>query len=154
MTKAVIVIPLLNFHMHNQREISSGMLHQQRRKSHCHQRHLTLLQREHQCHQIRHHREQIHLKKEITVVTVRNLKTWYISPQYHIFFDDLFETTFRRGQNDPVIDQICNDIFDSIWDWYAEEEYDPGGQLIYRPPPLADVWIDEPGRRERWRSVD
>ena len=73
------------------------------------------------------------------VATVRNLKTGYIYPQYHIVFDDLFETTFCRGQNNPVIDQICNDRFDSRRDWYAEEEYDPEGQLIYRPPPLADV---------------
>ena len=55
------------------------------------------------------------------VATVRNLKTGYISPQYHIFFDDLFETTFHRGQNNPVIDKICNDLFDSSQYWYAEE---------------------------------
>ena len=83
------------------------------------------------------------------VVTFRNLKTGYISPQYHIVFDVLFETTFCRGQNDPVIDQLCNGIFDSSRDWYAEEEYDTEGQLIYRPPPLNDVWLDEPGCWER-----
>ena len=54
------------------------------------------------------------------VATVQKLKTGYISPQYHIFFDDLFETTFRRGKNNPVIDQVCNDLFDSSRDWYAE----------------------------------
>ena len=83
------------------------------------------------------------------VATVRNLKTGYISPQYHIMFDDLFETKYCRGQNEPVIDQLCNNIFDSSRDWYAGEEYATESQLIYRPPPLADVWIDEPGRRER-----
>ena len=50
MTKAVIVILLLNFHMQNQREISLRMSHQQRRKSHFHRRQLKLLHREHQCH--------------------------------------------------------------------------------------------------------
>ena len=64
-------------------------------------------------------------------------------------FDDLFKTTVRQGDNDPVIDTIWNDLFDSSRDWYAEEEYDSSGQLIYRPPPLVDVWIDERGRRER-----
>ena len=59
------------------------------------------------------------------VVTVQNIKKGYIYPQYHIFFDDLFETTFFRGQNDPATDQVYNDIFDSNRDWYAEEEYDP-----------------------------
>ena len=61
----------------------------------------------------------------------------------------MFGTTVRRGNNDPVIDRIYNDLFDSSRDWYAEEEYDPEGQLIYRPPPLSDVWLDELGRWER-----
>ena len=70
MTKAVIVIILLNFHMQNKRENYSSMSQQQRRKSHCHQSHLTLLQREHQCHRILHQREQINLHKNITVITL------------------------------------------------------------------------------------
>ena len=64
-------------------------------------------------------------------------------------FDDLFETTYHRGQNEPVIDQLCNNIFDFSRSWYAEEEYETEGQLIYRPPPLPDVWIDDPGRQEQ-----
>ena len=48
-----------------------------------------------------------------------------------------------------MIYQICNNLFDFSQNWYAEEEYYPKGQLIYRPPPLADVWIDEPGRQEQ-----
>ena len=83
------------------------------------------------------------------VANVRNLWTGYILPQYHLVFDDLFKTTVRQGDNQPVIDTICNDMFDSSWDRYAEEEYDSSGQLIYRPPPLADVWLDERRRRER-----
>ena len=88
-------------------------------------------------------------KHSTLVATVRNLKTGYISSQYHVVFDDMFETTVFRGDNNPVIDRICNDLFDSIRDWYAEEEYDPKGQLIYRPPPSDDVWIDEAGRRKQ-----
>ena len=87
------------------------------------------------------------------VANVRNLRTGYISPQYHLVFDDLFETTVCQGYNDPVIDTIFNDLFESIRDWYAEEEYDSSGQLIYRPPPLADVWLDECGRRERKKEL-
>ena len=70
MKKVVIIIFLLNFHMQNQREISSRMSHQQRRKYHCHRRHLTLLQRYHQCHQILHQRERIYLQKETTVANL------------------------------------------------------------------------------------
>ena len=58
MTKSVIVILLLNSHMQNQREISLRMLCQHHRKAHFHQRHLPLIQREHQFHQILHQREQ------------------------------------------------------------------------------------------------
>ena len=83
------------------------------------------------------------------VANVQNLTTGYISPQYHVLFDDLFETAIREGENGPVIDRICNDLFDSSRYWYAEEEFDSNGQLIYRPPPLADLWLDERGRRER-----
>ena len=82
------------------------------------------------------------------VATVQNLKTGYISSQYHVVFDYLFDTTVFRGNNNPVIALICNDIFDSSWDWYAEEEYDLKGQLIYIPPNLADVWLGEPGHME------
>ena len=81
------------------------------------------------------------------VANFRNLTTEDISPQYHVVFDDLFETAIREGENDPVIDLICNDILDSSRDWYAEEEFDSNGQLIYRLPPLADVWLDERRRR-------
>ena len=61
-------------------------------------------------------------KEHLTLVAnVHNLRTGYISPQYHLVFDDLFETPVRQGYNDPVINTICNDLFDSIWDWYMEE---------------------------------
>ncbi len=32
---------------------------------------------------------------------------------------------------------------------YAEDEYGPDGSLIYTPPPLDKVWLDEEGIRER-----
>ena len=82
-------------------------------------------------------------------MNVHNLWTGYISPQYHPGIDDLLETTFLTGDNDPVIDNICNDHFDSSRDWYAEEEFDPDGQLIYRSPPLAGICLDERGRQEQ-----
>ena len=40
------------------------------------------------------------------VANVCNLRTGYILPQYHLVFDDFFETTVRKGDNDPVIDTI------------------------------------------------
>jgi len=44
-----------------------------------------------------------------------------------------------------VFDAICNDLFDLNRDWYADAEYDDNEKLIYRPPPLDDVWLDEQG---------
>ena len=82
-------------------------------------------------------------------VNVCNLRTGYISLQYHRVVDDLFETTILAGDNDPVINNICNNLFDSIRNWYAAELFDPVGQLIYRPPQLADFWLDEHGHREQ-----
>ena len=46
------------------------------------------------------------------VANVRNLSTGHISPQYHLVFDDLFETFIRQGDNDNVVDGICNDLFE------------------------------------------
>ncbi len=66
------------------------------------------------------------------VANVQNLSTGYISPQYHLVFDDLFEILICHGDNDNVIDGICNDLFDCSRDWYAKEEYDDNGKLIYR----------------------
>ena len=55
------------------------------------------------------------------VAIVRHLRTGYILPQYHLVFDDLFDTAVSLGYNDPVNDNICNDLFDSSRDWYTEE---------------------------------
>ena len=88
------------------------------------------------------------------VANVQNLSTGYISPHYHLVFDDFFETVIRQGDNDNVVDGICNDLFECSRDWYAEEEYDDVGKLIYWPPPLDDVWLDEHGRRERKAELD
>ncbi|KAL7462944.1 hypothetical protein ACHAXS_003314 [Conticribra weissflogii] len=39
---------------------------------------------------------------------VRNLTTGYISPQFHLVFDDKFETVVGTGEDDSVVDAICN----------------------------------------------
>ena len=62
------------------------------------------------------------------VVYVPNLQTGYISWQYLLIFDDLFETIVRIGDNDPTINNICIDRFDYSRNWYAKEEFEPYGQ--------------------------
>ena len=44
-------------------------------------------------------------------------------PQYHVFFDDLFETVYRTEWNDLKVDAICNNLCYQKRDWYVLEEY-------------------------------
>ena len=44
------------------------------------------------------------------VVNNLNLSTGYISPQYHLVFDDLFKTVMRQGYSDTTVDAICNNF--------------------------------------------
>ncbi len=76
------------------------------------------------------------------------MTTGYISPQFHVVFDDLFETVNHTGADDQVIESICNGLFQRNRELYSEDELDEVGNLIYQPPPLHEVWLDEAGRRQ------
>ena len=89
-----------------------------------------------------------------TVALVRNLHTGHVSPQYHVVFDDRFETVFNDGKSSAELDKICEELFVNNRDCYAEEEFDDDGILIYRPPPLDEVWLSEEERRERLKSLE
>ena len=82
------------------------------------------------------------------MANVRHLTTNFISPQFHLVFDDLFETVNRIGDDDLVIESICNELFQLNRELFAEEELDEAGNIIYQPPPLHEVWLDEAGRRQ------
>ena len=82
------------------------------------------------------------------VANVRHLKTGYISPQYHVVFDDLFESVFSSGPNDAVVDAICEDLYSTSCEVYAIDEYDANDNLVYKPPPLDEVWLDAEGREQ------
>ncbi len=45
------------------------------------------------------------------VAYVGHLTTGYISPQFHVVFDDLFETVNCTGVDDRVVESICNGLF-------------------------------------------
>ncbi len=77
---------------------------------------------------------------------MRHLLTGYVSPQFHVVFDDLFETVVRNGDNDAIINSISNGLFERNRELYAKEEFDADGMHIYKPPPLHKVWLDEAGR--------
>ena len=66
-----------------------------------------------------------------------------MSPQFHVVFDDLFETVVCNGDNDLVIISICDGLFEQNCKLYVEDEFDADNVLIYTPPPLHTVWLDE-----------
>ncbi|KAL7523050.1 hypothetical protein ACHAWF_001188 [Thalassiosira exigua] len=47
------------------------------------------------------------------VALVRHLGTSFVSPQYHVVFDNKFETVYSAGADDGVVDAIYKDIFES-----------------------------------------
>ncbi len=76
------------------------------------------------------------------------MTTGYISPQFHVVFDDLFETVNCIGVDDRVVKSICNGLFQRNRELYAEDKLDEAGYIMYLPPPLHEVWLDEAGRRQ------
>ncbi len=72
------------------------------------------------------------------------LHTGYVSPQYHMVFDDKFKTVFHDGKTTDKLDQMCSTLLADSRDCYAENEFDEDGMLIYKPPPLDEVWLSEP----------
>jgi hypothetical protein len=65
------------------------------------------------------------------VANVRHLTTGYISPQFHVMFDDLFETVSRTGADDRVVESICNGLFQRNRELYAEDDLNEAGNIIY-----------------------
>jgi hypothetical protein len=77
------------------------------------------------------------------VVNVQYLSTGHVSPQFHFIFDDLFETVICNGDNDAVVNSICNCLFNWNFELFVEDEFDADDVLIYKPSPLHKVWLDE-----------
>jgi hypothetical protein len=80
------------------------------------------------------------------VANVRHLSTGYVSPQFHVIFDNLFETVVCNGDNDAVINSICNGLFKRNRELYVQDKFNADGMLVYKLPPLHKVWLDEAGR--------
>ena len=73
------------------------------------------------------------------------MSTEYISPQFHLVFDDLFDTVIHTRDEYSVFNTIFNDMFDLNRDCYAKDENDDNDKLIYRPPLLEEVCLNEQG---------
>ncbi len=79
----------------------------------------------------------------------RNLSTEFILPQFHLVFHDRFETVVGDGSDDNVMETISNNLFETNCDWYIEDEYDADRKLVYKAPPLNEVWLTEPKQHDR-----
>jgi hypothetical protein len=74
-----------------------------------------------------------------SVHLVRNLQTGSITPQYHLIFDDFFETVFSDGEQEP---DVWPDLV--VFQSFANDFDDEG----YRPE-LADEWLNPAELQER-----
>jgi hypothetical protein len=82
------------------------------------------------------------------VANIRHLKTGFVSPQYHVVFDDCLETVFSSGADDVLVDSICENLYGTSCEIYATDEYDANDNLVYKSPPLDEVWLDAEGREQ------
>ena len=57
----------------------------------------------------------------------------HTSPQFHVVFDNLFETVNCIGVDDHVVESICNGLFQRNQELYAEDKLDEAGNIIYQP---------------------
>ena len=63
------------------------------------------------------------------MTNVQHLSTNFISHQFHVVFDDLFERANNNGVDEPIIESICQDLFLlPNWELSAEEELDEAGK--------------------------
>ncbi len=78
------------------------------------------------------------------VANVRHLQTNHISPQFHLIHNDNIETILNDTPLDhPLSDQCLLDIFDTSCKVYANIEHSDNGAIVYAPPLLDDIWLDE-----------
>ncbi|KAL7475712.1 hypothetical protein ACHAW6_001621 [Cyclotella cf. meneghiniana] len=89
-----------------------------------------------------------------TIALVLNLHTGYISPQYHVVFDDKSKTVFHDDKTSEELDKICEELFTTSQDCYVEEEFNDDGILVYTSLPLDEVWLSEPQHCERREVMD
>ena len=85
------------------------------------------------------------------VAKVRNLSTNFISPQFHIIFDDKFTTIQNDVKlGDTSLEAIFTKLFDKCRDYYGEEPLasDSDTQLDELPE-LHDEWLNEAERHEK-----
>ena len=88
------------------------------------------------------------------VENVSHLSTRYISPQFHLFFESLFDMVIFTRYDEIVFNGIFNDLFELNRDWYVKYENDDTNKLIYQPPPKEDVYLNKQGCRDQRKKSE
>ena len=73
------------------------------------------------------------------MANVGHLSTGHVSLQFHVVFDDIFDTVICNGDNDAVVNSVFNSLFNRNRELYVEDEFDADDVLIYKPPLLQEV---------------
>jgi len=56
--------------------------------------------------------------------------------------------------NDNIVDAISDSLWDNTQEVYTLDKFHEDGMLVYEPPPLYEVWLDEPMHRDRQNHLD
>ncbi|KAL7465130.1 hypothetical protein ACHAXS_005455 [Conticribra weissflogii] len=80
------------------------------------------------------------------VPLVLNLRTGRISPQFHVIFDDSFQTVPSLCGSVDKIDEAFAALFQSSREAYLDSEFDDNGRQLVPRPPLAEEWLDDDER--------
>ncbi len=76
------------------------------------------------------------------IANVQYLVTGYMSPQYHLVFDYLFETVFSIG-NDALLDDIYNCLDSDCNIYFNDDEFLSDNPLSYHLHHFDEVWLFE-----------
>jgi hypothetical protein len=89
-------------------------------------------------------------KHSTLVANARHLQTNHVNPQFHLIHDDNFETILNDTPLDhPLSAKRLLDIFETSREVYSDIERSEDGAIVYTPPPLDDIWLDEGKWREK-----
>ncbi|KAL7452136.1 hypothetical protein ACHAXS_000267 [Conticribra weissflogii] len=85
------------------------------------------------------------------VPLVLNLKSGKILPQFHVIFDDKFQTVPSMCRSMEAIDDGFEQLFCSSIESFLESEYDDSGCQLVPCPELDDDWLDTDELKHRRR---
>lgn len=88
-----------------------------------------------------------------TVACIRNLNTGYISPVFDVLFDDKFTTIFCSKYDKHTVDDKLEELLPTDYESYGHEERGDDGKLVYRSPPLDEVWLTADEIRDRRAEI-